>query len=48
MYKNKRRFFMLSVVSKWYYIGEIMVIEIGYYKDMFNIYVDMKCGYCFI
>lgn len=48
MYKNKRRFFMFSVVSKWYYIGEIKVIEIGYYKDMFNIYVDMKCGYCFI
>lgn len=48
MYKNKRRFFMFSVVSKWYYIGEIKVIEIGYYKDIFNIYVDMKCGYCFI
>lgn len=48
MYKNKRRFFMFSVVSKWYYNGEIKVIEIGYYKDMFNIYVDMKCGYCFI
>lgn len=44
----KGDFLCLVLLSKWYYNGEIKVIEIGYYKDMFNIYVDMKCGCCFI
>lgn len=46
MYKNKRRFSTSSAVSKWHHIGETMVTEIGYHKDMSNTHADTKCGYC--